>query len=133
MKSFFLLSLLVKRLTLRHWLKAPRQTLLQIFILSLGIAVFFSIRLANKAAMSSFEHFTTLLHQESDYQIKATDGKLSTSVLKELRAALGTMPVELIPILDLTATQPPTQDKNVISRSLFQLVGLDFVALQNLR
>lgn len=133
MKSFFVLSLLVKRLTLRHWLKAPRQTLLQVFILSLGIAVFFSIRLANKAAMSSFEHFTTLLHQESDCQIKATAGKLSISILKELRGSLGAMPVELIPILDLTATQPPTQHENVISRSLFQLVGLDLVALQNLR
>ena len=133
MKSFFVLSLLVKRLTLRHWLNTPRQTLLQIFILSLGIAVFFSIRLANKAAMSSFEHFTTLLHQESDYQIKPTAGKLSISILKELRGSLGAMPVELIPILDLRATQPPDQHENVIARSLFQLVGLDLVALQNLR
>ncbi|MFZ4115291.1 MAG: FtsX-like permease family protein [Chthoniobacterales bacterium] len=133
MKRFSLILLLLKRMTLRHWLKTPRQTFLQIFILSLGIAVFFSIRLANKAALSSFEHFTTLLHQESDYQLKATTGELSTSILKELRESLGAMPVELIPILDLTATEPFVPNEHAVSRPLFQLVGLDLVALQNLR
>ncbi len=124
--------LLFKRITLRHWLHAPRETLLQIAIFSLGIALFFSIRLANRAVLNNFEHFTTLLHQESDVELRATDGKLSTNILKELRQSLGATPVELIPILDLRATEPYNENKK-IAPPLFQLLGVDLLALQNLR
>jgi putative ABC transport system permease protein len=120
-------------MTFRHWLQAPKQTILQIFILSLGIAVFFSIRLANKAAISSFEHFSTLLNQESDYQIKPSSGELPVTLLKELKKMLGSMPVELIPILELRATSPPKDPKSIAPRPLFQLIGCDLIALQNLQ
>jgi putative ABC transport system permease protein len=120
-------------MTLRHWLQAPKQTILQIFILSLGIAVFFSIRLANKAAVSSFEHFSTLLNQESDYQIKPTSGKLPVVLLRELKNVFGSMPVELIPILELSATSPSKDPNSTAPRPLFQLIGCDLIALQNLQ
>ncbi|KAB2643018.1 MAG: FtsX-like permease family protein, partial [Verrucomicrobia bacterium] len=128
-----MLLLLLRRMTFRHWLQAPKQTILQIFILSLGIAVFFSIRLANKAAISSFEHFSTLLNQESDYQIKPSSGELPVTLLKELKKMLGSMPVELIPILELRATSPPKDPKSIAPRPLFQLIGCDLIALQNLQ
>ena len=118
-------------MTLRHWLRAPKQTLLQVFILSLGIAVFFSIRLANKAAVNSFEHFTTLLHQESDYSIKPLEGRLPTTLLKELREDLGTMPVDLIPILESSATESLAAAEKQTPSPLFELLGLDLIALQN--
>ena len=68
------IALLLRRFTLRHWRAAPRSTALQVLILALGIAVFFSIRLANRAAVGSFENFTGLLSQSSDWQISATAG-----------------------------------------------------------
>jgi putative ABC transport system permease protein len=127
------LGLLLRRFTLRHWRTAPRATALQIFILALGIAVFFSIRLANRAAVSSFENFTGLLSQQSDWQISAPAGELPVSVLGELRDALGDEPVEILPVVETTAVKPQTHaDEQVGAREQFTLLGLDLVAIQNL-
>lgn len=126
-------GLLLRRFTLRHWRSAPRATALQIIILALGIAVFFSIRLANRAAVSSFQNFTSLLTQQSDWQISAPAGELPASVLGELRNALGDEPVEIIPVIETTAAKPREQKEEQIgSRQTFHLLGLDLVAIQNL-
>jgi putative ABC transport system permease protein len=126
-------GLLLRRFTLRHWRTAPRATALQIFILALGIAVFFSIRLANRAAVSSFENFTGLLSQQSDWQISAPAGELPVSVLGELRDALGDEPVEILPVVETTAVKPPAHANEPIgAREQFTLLGLDLVAIQNL-
>ena len=133
LRSFNALGLLLKRFTLRHWYTAPRTTALQIFILALGIAVFFSIRLANRAAVASFENFTGLLSEQSDWQISAPAGELSVSVLKEIRNALGNEPVEILPVVETTGTKPPEQPEEEIGlREQFSLLGLDLVAMQNL-
>ena len=126
-------SLLLRRFTLRHWRAALRATALQLLILALGIAVFFSIRLANRAAVSSFQNFTGLLAQSTDWQISAPAGDLPVSVLGELRDALGDTPVEIIPVVETTAAKPREQKEEAIgSRPTFHLLGLDLVALQNL-
>ncbi len=131
--SLSLLTLLLRRFTLRHWRSAPRQTALQILILALGIAVFFSIRLANRAAVSSFQNFTGLLTQSSDWQIRAPAGKLPAGILGDLRAALGNEPVEILPVVETTAAQPRSQAQEPIGgRETFNLLGLDLVAVQNL-
>ena len=121
------------RMTFRHWRRAPIQTLLQVVMLSLGIAVFFSIRLANNAAVSSFEHFSTLLHAESDYEIKPHEGKIPVNLLKELRDQLGAIPVDLVPILESSATEPIPRGEKKNPHTLFQLLGLDLIALGNLQ
>ncbi len=127
------IGLLLRRFTLRHWRSAPRATALQIFILALGIAVFFSIRLANRATVSSFQNFAGLLTQQSDWQISAPAGELPVSVLGELRSALGDDAVEIIPVVETTASKPHTQREEMIgSRQSFHLLGLDLVAIQNL-
>ena len=127
------MGMLLRRFTLRHWRLAPRQTFLQILILALGIAVFFSIRLANRAAVSSFQNFTGLIAQQTDWQISAPAGSLPDSVLAELRVALGVEPVDIIPVLETTAARPRTQSEEQIgTRQTFHLVGLDLVAVQNL-
>jgi len=128
------IALLLRRFTLRHWRAAPRSTALQVLILALGIAVFFSIRLANRAAVGSFENFTGLLSQSSDWQISATAGELPQSALGEIRAALGDEPVEMIPVLETTAVlagdnQP---EEHIGARQTYHLLGLDLVAVQNL-
>ena len=133
LRSFNVLGLLLERFTLRHWYTAPRTTALQIFILALGIAVFFSIRLANRAAVASFENFTGLLTEQSDWQISAPAGELSVSVLKEIRNALGNEPVEILPVVETTGTKPPEQPEEGIGlREQFSLLGLDLVAMQNM-
>jgi len=133
LRTLPVLGLLLRRFTLRHWRSAPRQTALQILILALGIAVFFSIRLANRAAVASFQNFTGLLSRQSDWQITAVAGALPVSALGELRAALGDAPVEILPVMETTATQPSTeQEEHIGSRATFQLAGLDLVAIANL-
>jgi len=127
------IGLLWRRFTLRHWRMAPRQTALQTLILALGIAVFFAIRLANRAAVSSFQNFTGLISQQSDWQISAPAGALPESVLAELRAAFGDLPVDIIPVMETTAARPHTQSHEEIgARETFQLIGLDLVSVQNL-
>jgi putative ABC transport system permease protein len=133
MKSSAALGLLLRRFTLRHWRTAPRTTALQIFILALGIAVFFSIRLANRAAVASFQNFTGLLTQQSDWQISAPAGELPVSVLSEIRNALGGEPVEILPVIETTGTRPPEKtEEHIGAREQFSLLGLDLVAVQNL-
>jgi hypothetical protein len=53
--------LLLRRFAVRHWQLAPGGSALLVLILSLGVAVFVSVRLANRAAVSSFTHFTDTL------------------------------------------------------------------------
>ena len=91
------LSLLLRRFSLRHARLAPRATALLVGILALGVAVFVSIRLANRAAVSSFTHFTDTLTGQSDFIVQAPTGTLPESVLRELRTALGVRPVRLLP------------------------------------
>ncbi len=132
MSSLLVFQLLFRRITWRHWLGSRRSTILQILILALGISVFFAIRLANRAAVNSFENFTGMLHQASDWQISAPAGQLADATLGELRAALGDLPVDLIPVLETTAAEPPPSGTDEIgSRPMYDLVGLDLVAIQN--
>src|SRR5882672_10412315 len=103
-----LTTLLLRKFAFRHWRAAPRQSVLLVVILALGISVFFSIRLANRAALASFQNFTDLITQESDWLISAPAGLLPESVLPELRENLGSLAVHIIPVLDQTAARPQT-------------------------
>ncbi len=126
-------GLLWRRFTWRHWRMAPLQSALLVGILALGVGVFFAIRLANRAAVASFQNFTDLLTAESDGLIYAPAGTLPESVLTELRAALGDRPVQLVPVVESTAARPRTAESEGIgSRGTFQILGLDLIALQNL-
>ena len=68
--------LLLRRFALRHWRLAPGQSALLVLILALGVGVFTSIRLANRAAVASFTHFTETLTGQSDWIIQAPAGPL---------------------------------------------------------
>ena len=128
-----LAGLLLRRFTLRHWRSAPGQSALLVVILALGIAVFFSVRLANRAAVTSFQNFTDLITRQSDWIITAPAGLLPEAILPELRERLGDQPVTVIPVLDTTASPPRRADfEEIGSRPTFQILGLDLVAIQNL-
>ncbi len=128
-------GLLLSRFTFRHWRSAPKNTLLLVLTLALGVAVYISIRLANKAAVAGFANFTELLSTQSDWIVQSPSGTLSDTVLKELHQAMEKRSVTMIPVVEMTAARPRLKDQAVAlaSRESFTLFGLDLVALQNLR
>ncbi len=129
-----ILWLLLRRMSLRHWRDAPWQSGLLVVILALGVAVYFSIRLANRAVLASFSNFTDILTEQSDWVIRSPAGTLPASILPELRQGLGDRPVHLVPVVETTATEPPASaDETIGQRRTYQLLGLDLIALQNLR
>ena len=71
------LRLLWARVAWRHWRLSPVSSFLLLLILALGVAAFFSIRLANRAAVAGFQNFTDLLTAQSDGLITAPVGTLS--------------------------------------------------------
>lgn len=126
-------ALLLRRFALRHVRLAPGQSLLLVGILALGVAVFVSVRLANRAAVASFTHFTDTLTGQSDWIIQPSAGSLPDSVLPELRAALGPRPVQIFPVVETTAARPrlPGESPN-FGRTTYTLLGVDLVAAANL-
>jgi putative ABC transport system permease protein len=127
------LRILWSRFAWRHWRRSPVSSFLLLLILAIGVSAFFSIRLANRAAIASFQNFTDLITSQSDGLITAPVGTLSETVLPELRQLLGNQPVNLVPVLETSAVAPSRDEKQTIgSRPTFQLLGLDLPALVNL-
>ena len=130
---FSLETLLLRRFALRHWRLAPRQSLLLVGILALGVAVFVAVRLANRAAVASFTHFTDTITGQSDWIIQPAAGTLPESVLPELRAALGSRPVHIFPVVESTAARVRRTDESAnFGRTTFTLLGVDLIAVANL-
>jgi putative ABC transport system permease protein len=131
--SASLIPLLLRRFTLRHWRAAPKQSAVLVLILALGVAVFVSIRLANRAAVASFTRFTDTLTGQSDWIVQAPAGTLPESVLPEIRAALGAAPVHIIPVIEATASRPTSSDETErFGRPSYTLLGVDLVGIANL-
>ncbi len=119
--------------TWRHWTQSPGATMVLVTILALGVGVFFSIRLANRAAVSGFTLFTETLNGASDLLVVAPSSRLPTSALREIRDLLGDLPVSLFPVLESTATEPSqNDDADGFNAEQFHLVGVDLLALPNL-
>jgi putative ABC transport system permease protein len=130
-----LLPLLLIRFTLRHWRHAFGQNILLVLILALGVGVFTAVRLANRAAVSSFTHFTETLTGSSDWIIQAPAGSLPESILPELRDALADLAVQIHPVIESTASEavatnaPPA---TVFGRRTYTLLGVDLIGVSNL-
>jgi len=126
-------SLLLRRFALRHARLEPKRTALLCGILALGVAVFISVRLANRAAVASFTHFTDTLTGQSDWIIQPAAGTLPETVLPELRAALIGNPVVIIPVVETTASRPPRAGETAaFGRTTFTLLGVDLISMANL-
>lgn len=128
-----MIPVLLSRFSLRHWRHTPWQNLLLVLILALGVGVFVSIRLANRAAVSSFQNFTGALVGESDWIVEAPVGSLPESDLAEIRAALGPRPVRIIPVVETTGGAPMAPgDHAELDRETMTLLGVDLVGISNL-
>ncbi len=125
--------LLLSRFSLRHWRHSPGQNLLLVMILALGVGVFVSIRLANRAAVASFQNFTGALVGETDWIVEAPVGTLPESTLAELRSSLGGRPVRIIPVMETTAGLPAApNERSALDRETLTLLGVDLVGVSNL-
>jgi len=118
-------SWLWSRIGWRHWLREWKLTTVLLLIIALGVAVFLSIRLANKAAVSGFGIFTESLSGESDYQLRPSAGLISNRSLRDVRRELGSLPVGLFPVVETTGIIAGSDER------LVRVVGLDLVAMQN--
>lgn len=118
--------MLFRKITLRHWLRQPKSTLLLIAILAIGVGVLLAVRLANKAAVAGFTLFTETITGESDLILRASVGDLPESLLPEIRSALDPLPAGIFPILESTAASAATSDAK-----LYRLVGVDLISLNN--
>jgi putative ABC transport system permease protein len=126
--------LLFRRFTLRHGIRSPGQTAILIAIVALGVAVFLSIRLANRAVLSSFEEFSAMTTRSADFVISAPAGSLRDQWLAELRARLGPRAIHIIPVLESSAATLPEASSHPSGNGItFSVLGLDLVGLQNLR
>ena len=123
----------LSRFTLRHAKRSPTTTIALVAIIALGVAVLYSVRLANRAAVSGFQLFTQSLSGGGDLIVSTPSGKIPTSKLPELRRALGTLPVVMLPVVEATAALPGTGlDSDDFDAKQITLVGLDLMALRNL-
>jgi putative ABC transport system permease protein len=126
-------GLFLTRFTLRHWRTAPKQNAMLVLILALGVAVFVSIRLANRAAVASFTRFTDTLTGQSDWVVQAPAGTLPESVMPEIRTALGGAPVHIIPVVEATASLPAAGGETErFGRTSYTLLGVDLLGVANL-
>ncbi|MBL9184148.1 MAG: ABC transporter permease [Verrucomicrobiaceae bacterium] len=126
--------LILEKCALRHWRLAWRQQVMLMLILALGSGVYLAMRLANRAALSGFEQFTSGITRQADFTITGTTGSLNETWLREMRDALAERPVHLLPVIEETV-MPFEEGKAVEIGSgvTWKLVGTDFVSLLNLR
>lgn len=116
--------------TVRHWRASPGQFGLMLALLSLGVAVFVSVRLANRAALSSFANFADTLTGQSDWIIRPLVGALPEHALPELRAACGSRPVDFLGIIEATVTARGESSHS--SEQSLTLLGVDLLAVRNI-
>ena len=125
--------LLWTRVSWRHARGTPWTTALLVLTLALGVAVYLAIRLANQAAIASFQNFTDVVTAESDGMILSPAGSLPESLLTDLRRRFPDTPVHWVPVVESTAVEPGDGTAGPIgSRPTYTLLGVDWVALQNL-
>ena len=126
--------LILRRCALRHWRLALRQQIALMLILALGSSVYLAVRLASNAALSGFETFTDGITRQPDWTMQAISGVLREGDVREMREVLRHRPVSLLPVVEETVTPADeTGNGEIGSRATWRLLGVDFVALLNLR
>ena len=128
--------LILQRCALRHWRQSWKQQLMLLMILALGTGVHVAMRLANQSALAGFERFTQSITADADWTIQALAGPMHEDLLREMRQSLGSLPVTLLPMIEATVVPeaPPGQATGEIgSRPTWRMIGMDLIALQNLR
>ncbi|MEC8690118.1 MAG: FtsX-like permease family protein, partial [Verrucomicrobiota bacterium] len=113
---------ILKTVILRKWIQSPLLPIVLVFIIAVGVATFFSVRLANKSAVSGFKLFTESLTGESDFTIRSPSGLFNEETIIEISKATGNLPVYFYPIIETSALH---------QGQLIKIVGIDLVSLAN--
>ncbi len=113
---------LARRLVFRALMRERGRALLCILSVALGVGVFLAIRLANRAAVSSFEGFARGVGQGADLVVESGAGAMEESALRTL-APLRAQ-AWFRPVLEGSFTRAGDPES-------FQLLGLDLVGLGN--
>lgn len=121
------------RLSVRHARRAPWTTSALLLIVALGVAVFFSIKLANRAAVTGFQMFTTSISGGADYTLSGPTGTIPLDALPGLRDAFGSLPVTLMPVVEGTASIVGSgEDGDGFDAVQIPVLGVDLLAVRNL-
>ncbi|MDA7511930.1 ABC transporter permease [Verrucomicrobia bacterium] len=123
--------LLLRVIHLRHWTRHPLTSLAFCGIIAVGVAAFFSIRLANRAAISGFTYFDRSLGLRPDLVLTSPSGQFSEEDLFSMQAQLDATPCVMAPVLETTATDAAQKDAS-LNLQQFLVVGLDTFAMSNL-
>ncbi|MDX2227571.1 MAG: FtsX-like permease family protein [Verrucomicrobiae bacterium] len=114
--------------TIPHLRRSPGLTLLNIFGISLGIAVFVSIQIANESSLRAFQSTIDVVAGKSDVEIVSAEGRFDESVFRSLRGIDG---VEaLTPTLEevcAIAPDPAHPQTRIEAHSLsyIRILGID--------
>ncbi len=117
-----MISQLAQRLVLRALWKERGRALLAILSVALGVAVFLSIRLANRSAVASFEGFANGVSQGSDAVVRAEAGPLDESLLPRLSTLRDSAWIR--PIIEGSFSKVKPFES-------FQIIGTDLVGIGN--
>ena len=111
-----------QRLVLRALWRERGRALLAILSVALGVAVFLSIRLANRSAVASFEGFANGVSQGSDAVVRAEVGPLDETLLPHIDTLRDFAWIR--PIIEGSFTQANPFES-------FQIIGTDLVGIGN--
>ena len=123
--------ILLRIIHMRHWTRYPLSTLAFCGIIAVGVAAFFSVRLANRAAISGFTSFDRTLGLRPDLVLTSPSGQFSEEDLYLIQNQLDSIPCVMAPVLETTASDA-AQKGNSLNRHQFLVVGLDTFAMSNL-
>lgn len=129
-----LLAFGLKKISLRHWMRNWFRTLILVLIIGVGVGAYFSIRLANKAAVMGFTWFSDSISGESPLVVLPHAGKADTSLLRQLRTKTGILPVHFYPVLETTGIDAASIEPggDMFSARQFTITGMDLLSLANL-
>ncbi len=128
-----MLLIMLRCLSLRHARRAPFSTCAMIAIIALGAAVFFSVRLANRAAVSGFQLFANAVSGSSDFVLTGPGQRVLLKQLPHLRQSMDPLPVALIPVVEGTASIPETGSVDGgFDAAQVGVLGVDLLALRNM-
>ncbi len=123
--------ILLRIIHMRHWTRHPLSALAFCSIIAIGVAAFFSIRLANQAAISGFTYFDRTLGLRPDLVLTSPSGQFSENDLFTIQDLLDSIPCVMAPVLETTATDA-SQTEDSLNLQQFLVVGLDTFAMSNL-
>ncbi|HCR31620.1 MAG TPA: hypothetical protein DIV79_16575 [Opitutae bacterium] len=118
-----LLIHLAQRVVVRRWTQQKLKTLALLLVVALGVSVFLSIGLTNRAAINSFSSFTGVVAGESQYYVRSTIGSLDLADARSVRTALIKTEASLFPTLEMMASVEMAE-----SQENYKLIGVDFLA-----